>query len=140
MRYWDSSALLPLVTAEPESAALRRLYGQDPAVAAWWTTALECTSALERRRREGVLGDDPYQAARSRIHAWRQEWIELQPSDEVREVAERLVRTHPLRASDALQLSAAMAAAGMRPGSLEFVTLDQRLADAARREGFVVKP
>jgi uncharacterized protein len=45
---------------------------------------------------------------------------------------------HPLRAADALQLAAAFAAAERRPTSLELVTLDDRLADAARKEGFVV--
>lgn len=140
MRFWDSSAILPLVAVEPESAVLKRAYGEDREVATWWATPLECTSALERRRREGVLSAETYQAARSRLRDWHQEWIEMQPSDEIREVAERLLRTHPLRAADALQLAAAITAANMRPTSLEFVTLDQRLADAARREGFGVVP
>ena len=140
MRFWDSSALIPLITAEPESSVMRRAYAQDPEVVTWWATPLDCASALERRKREGVLGNDAYLAARSRIRDWHQEWIELQPSDEIRELAERLLRTHALRAADALQLAAATAAAAGRPSSLEFVTLDQRLADAARREGFGVVP
>jgi predicted nucleic acid-binding protein len=45
---------------------------------------------------------------------------------------------HPLRAADALQLGAALFAADGDPQSLELVTLDRRLADAARREGFPV--
>jgi hypothetical protein len=45
---------------------------------------------------------------------------------------------HPLRAADALQLAAAYAAAEQRPASLDMVTLDERLAIAARNEGFVV--
>jgi hypothetical protein len=45
---------------------------------------------------------------------------------------------HPLRAADALQLAAAVIAAERRPASLEVVTLDDRLASAARKEGFVV--
>ena len=44
----------------------------------------------------------------------------------------------PLRAADALQLAAAFAAAERRPASLEIVTLDDRLANAARKEGFAV--
>jgi hypothetical protein len=46
------------------------------------------------------------------------------------------LRVHPLRAADALQLAAAFVAAERRPSSLEIVTLDQRLAAAARKEGF----
>ena len=48
----------------------------------------------------------------------------------------RLIRDGVLRAADALQLAAAFLAAERRPSSLEIVTLDERLADAARREGF----
>jgi hypothetical protein len=48
------------------------------------------------------------------------------------------LRVHPLRAADALQLAAAFIAAERRPSSLEVVTLDDRLAAAARKEGFVL--
>jgi hypothetical protein len=50
----------------------------------------------------------------------------------------RFLRVHPLRAADALQLAAAFMAAERRPASLQVVTLDERLADAARREGFAL--
>jgi uncharacterized protein len=45
---------------------------------------------------------------------------------------------HPLRSADALQLAASFAAAERRPMSLELVTLDNRLGNAARKEGFTV--
>jgi hypothetical protein len=47
-------------------------------------------------------------------------------------------RVHPLRAAAALQVAAAFVAAERRPASLEIVTLDDRLANAARKEGFAV--
>jgi uncharacterized protein len=50
----------------------------------------------------------------------------------------RFLRVHPLRAADALQLAAAFVAAERRPSSLDIVTLDDQLAAAARKEGFVV--
>ena len=65
-------------------------------------------------------------------------WVEVQPSSSVRRVAIRLLRVHPLRAADALQLGAALVAAEDHPETLPFVTLDDRLADAATREGFEV--
>ena len=50
--------------------------------------------------------------------------------------------TFPARAStprrDSLQLAAAFVAAERRPPSLELITVDDRLAAAARKEGFVV--
>jgi predicted nucleic acid-binding protein len=45
---------------------------------------------------------------------------------------------HILRAADALQLAAAVVVAEGLPSSLDIVTLDERLAAAARREGFTV--
>lgn len=65
-------------------------------------------------------------------------WTELGPSDDLREQAMRLVRVHPLRAADALRLAAAIIASDFQPGSLEVVTLDTRLAEAAEKEGFRV--
>jgi hypothetical protein len=63
-------------------------------------------------------------------------WHEVEPGDDVRESAKRFLRVHDLRAADALQFAAAFFAAEARPATLEFVTLDDRLLEAARREGF----
>lgn len=65
-------------------------------------------------------------------------WHEIDPSDAVREAAVRFLRVHPLRIADALQLAAAFVAAERRPSSLEVITLDDRLAAAASKEGFVL--
>jgi uncharacterized protein len=67
-----------------------------------------------------------------------QDWLVITDFLAVRDHAERIVRSHPLRTADALQLGAAIAAAEEEPASLEFVTLDRRLAEAAIREGFQV--
>lgn len=45
---------------------------------------------------------------------------------------------HPLRAADSLQLAAAIVVADGAPRALPFVTLDDRLALAADKEGFPV--
>jgi hypothetical protein len=45
---------------------------------------------------------------------------------------------HPLRSAVSLQLAAAIVAADHDPASLPFVSLDERLNAAARREGFTV--
>ena len=56
----------------------------------------------------------------------------------MRESARRIVRVHDLQTADAFQLAAARVAADDQPGTLPFVTLDERLALAADREGFPV--
>jgi hypothetical protein len=77
-------------------------------------------------------------AAMGRLKGLRIAWHEVQPSQSMRDTSVRLLRVHPLRAADALQLSAAVIAADLVPSTLEVVTLDERLASAARREGFPV--
>jgi len=56
----------------------------------------------------------------------------------LRDAARRLLRVHDLRAADALQLAAALAAAEGRPMTLTLLCLDDRLGAAAEREGFPV--
>ena len=58
----------------------------------------------------------------------------------VRHRAERLLALHPLRAGDALQLSAALVACEERPEGELLVCLDARLREAAAREGFHLVP
>ncbi|MBA3496332.1 MAG: hypothetical protein H0T86_04435 [Gemmatimonadales bacterium] len=93
-------------------------------------------SALARLERDGALAGPGQRAASARLGALVAAWAEVEPGAVVREQAERLLRTHALRAADALQLAAAVVASGHRPPALPFVTLDQRLSEAARREGF----
>jgi uncharacterized protein len=65
----------------------------------------------------------------------------VQPGQRMRSIAIRLLRVHPLRAADALQLAAAVEASEHAPQTLPFVTLDERLHRSAEGEGFpVVSP
>jgi len=75
-------------------------------------------------------------AAIERMRALVGEWQEVLPSEPVRAMAQRLLRLHPLRAADSLQLAAAIIASEQDPPSLDFVSLDERLNAAAGREGF----
>ena len=104
----------------------------------WWGTPVECTAALARREREGALSVADTGAALERLRDVAAAWQEIVPSDAVRSTAQRLLRVHPLRAADSLQLAAAIIAAEHEPRTLEFVSLDARLNEAASREGFRV--
>ncbi len=65
----------------------------------------------------------------------------IAPTLRLRDRAGRLVAAHPLRAGDALQLAAALMWCDDAPSAATpFVCLDQRLRDAARREGFAILP
>ena len=138
MRFWDASAIVPLLIEERSSQALRALLTDDPLMVVWWATPTECASALARLNREGLLDAQSVRSAHKRLSQLVANWQEVDPHDEVRETAARFVRVHPLRAADALQLAAAFVAAARRPSSLEMVVLDERLAAAAQKEGFSV--
>ena len=84
------------------------------------------------RERDGLLGDSAAAAAIERLDVLGAAWLEMHPSAPLRRTAMRLLRVHPLRAADALQLAAAIAAAARgRVAVWAFVTLDDRLAQAA---------
>jgi len=141
VRFWDTSAIVPMLVDEPASGATLSAFELDPRLVVWWATPVECTSAIARRGREGQLSPADISVATLRLEAHVGSWEEVQPSHRVRTTAQRLCRTHPLRAADAFQLAAAIVAAASDPGTLPFVTLDERLALAAQQEGFpVVEP
>jgi predicted nucleic acid-binding protein len=138
MKFWDSSAIVPLLLAEPTTRAVQTLAVKDPTMLVWWASEVECASALARLDREAGLDDSAVRQAFERLRQLAEGWHEIDPSDAIREAAVRFLRVHPLRAGAALQLAAAFVAAERRPPSLEVVTLDERLAAAARKEGFAV--
>jgi predicted nucleic acid-binding protein len=138
MRFWDSSAIVPLLAGETYTGPMTREYEADPAMLVWWAASVECASALARREREGRLRGAPMSEALERLASLQSAWREVEPVDRVRRAAMRLLRVHPLCAADALHLGAALVAAEDNPRTLPFVTLDEELALAAEREGFVV--
>ena len=139
MRFWDTSALIPLLFEQESTVRIREILDQDPEVVAWWGTPVECASAAARLRREGVITVEEEDAVLRLLGDLREAWIEILPSGEVRGEAMRLLRVHSLKAADAVQLGAAILWAGPERGSW-FLTLDERLGLAARLEGFRVLP
>lgn len=141
MKFWDASAVVPLLVSEAPRDTLLDALGADPAMIVWWGTTVECTSALACREREGALGSADVSIAMTQLRDLGRKWHEVLPSELVRTTAQRLLRVHPLRAADALQLAAAIVASEGEPASLELVCIDDRVNDAASREGFrILRP
>ena len=138
MRFWDSSALVPLLVDERTSGRVLAAYLDDPELLVWWGSEIECVSAFARLEREGSLTRGSTLVALQRLERLAVAWREIQPVERVRQLAVRLLRVHPLRAADALQLAAAIVASEDHPETLPLVTLDDRLAEAAEREGFPI--
>ena len=138
VRFWDSSAIVPLVCAESASTLCRSWLRRDPVMLVWALAATEVVSALARKRREDALPTAVFAASKRRLGKLEQAWNEVAQYDAVRARARRLLETHPLRAADALHLAAALVVVEERPTTLEVVTFDGRLAQAAEKEGFRV--
>ncbi len=138
MRFWDSSALVPLVIEEERSAECRALRRTDRVIVVWALTRTEIVSAIRRLTREAKLDAAGASTALRRMEALARSWAEIDALDIVRERSERLLAAHVLTAADALQLGAALIQVRDRPKGRAFVTADARLAVAADAEGFDV--
>jgi predicted nucleic acid-binding protein len=139
MQFWDSSALVARLAGEPGAIKLHTLPASSPLVV-WWGTRLECESALARMERTMTGSRVLVAAYRQHLATLADHWHEVQPTPAIRGRAVELVRRWPLRAADALQLSAALEVAAPDPTHLQLITLDIRLADAARGEQLLVGP
>ena len=140
MRFWDSSAIVSLVVREDTWETLYTLLEERDPMFVWWGTPVECASALARLERSSLAEDAVLTTAYAFLAQLESEWHEIAPSAQVRDGARQLLRRHPLRAADSLQLAAAAVAAQGAPATLDLVCLDDRLRSAARREGFPVHP
>ena len=136
MRFWDASAVVPLVVAEAETTRCRTLLAEDAEIVVWCLTPVEVISALTRRVRENTLKVSDFRGARGRLLALERAWSEVTVVERVSDQARRLLERYPLRAADALQLAAALTLSDPDPRATAFVTLDHRLALAAEQEGF----
>jgi uncharacterized protein len=127
-----------MLVSEATTEAVEAILDSDPTMLVWWASEVECESAIARLERDGELSEAQALQARERLDTLAARWNVLQPVQGVRATARRLLRTHPLRAADSLQLAAAMTASEGDPTSIEIVVLDVRLTEAARREGLTV--
>lgn len=136
MKFWDSSAVVPLLVYEEATDTALARFREDPQLAVWWGTPVECASAIARLERDGAPADRVAQAF-ARLDDLAAAWAEVEPHEDIRQIARRLLRVHPLRAADALQLAAAYLVSERRPATLEVLTRDERVRLAALKEGFL---
>lgn len=138
MTFWDASALLALAFDDSRRSFAVRTLEKDDRMAVWWGASVEYVSAVARRERDGSLTAGEVAGALDLIGALSQVWYEVQPSRQIKMSAHRLLRVHPLRAADGLQLAAAIAVAEGDPSGVGFICFDTRLTAAAAREGFAI--
>ena len=74
VKFWDASAIVPLLIAETTTRSLQALARRDSDMLAWWGSQVECASAVARLERAGhldrsgaALAFDQVEAARRRV-------------------------------------------------------------------------
>ncbi len=104
---------------------------------AWWGSAIECASAIARLERDGVFDAEALRSNGDLFTQLSASWFDIKPSPSLRDQALRLLRVHPLRAADAMQLAAAIEWAGAGVRGM-FASYCDRLLAAAEPDGFAV--
>jgi predicted nucleic acid-binding protein len=140
MRFWDSSALIPLLVHEQSSDAMRAILSSDRRITASVITPIEIESALWRRRHHDEMDAEQHMSAEEMFAELTASWSEIADIISAQRIALDLLSRHTLRAADAIQLATAIVASNATVASLPFVTLDRDLRAAARAEGFTVLP
>jgi len=138
VRFWDSSAVVPLLVEQASSSRVAAWIAGDNTMVLWTLTPVEVVSGLRRLVRDKALAEEVARVAEARMEELVRVCHLIIDVEAVKSLAARLLRLHPLRAFDALQLGAALQWAEGHPQGRTLHTLDGRLALAAQREGFVV--
>ena len=141
MRFWDASAIVPLLVFENSSGLLQSHYAENPALLVWCLTPTEllsCPLSEEPRRRSRWISTG-HRATAARVTAGRL-GLKSRISTGSVSVPSGFSQSIPLKAADSLQLAAALIAIEDRPRGFGFLTLDGTLAEAAQKEGFRCVP
>ncbi|HEY6328073.1 MAG TPA: type II toxin-antitoxin system VapC family toxin [Blastocatellia bacterium] len=136
--FFDTSALVPLCIFQPASRTVRRAYRGFANCIVAWSTLIEATGAVYRAERTAGLVQRDRELALQSLRQLQQRWVEISPSDRVRDIALDVLDNYDLRAADAIQLASALEWCSGKPRNRHFVCLDRQLAATARTMGFTV--
>ena len=140
MKFWDSSAIVPLIVDEAQTDYCLGVLSQDQEMMVWCLSVVEVLSALCRRFREGAMRDQNFRNAKVRLNTIMERTYQVRSVDKVKARALRLLEVHSLRAADACQVASALVATQEDPTRVSVISFDQRIKQAATREGFDVDP
>lgn len=99
---------------------------------------VEVASALARRRREGRLTRRDLDRALSALRADIDAIALVEVLPEVVQVAIELLRRHPLRSGDSVQLASCLYLRRRAAEEVQFLAFDARLNNTARAEGLAL--
>ncbi|HWX39859.1 MAG TPA: type II toxin-antitoxin system VapC family toxin [Blastocatellia bacterium] len=136
--FFDTSAIVPLCIVQETSQRARQLYRRFTKQVVAWTTLIEATGAIHRAIGSGGVTHANAKRGLDRLNQLEGRWTELAADAWVRDTALDLLRTHDLRAGDAIQLASALVWCKEKARHRSFVCFDRKLLAAAESAGFDV--
>lgn len=136
--FWDTSALIPVFFKEDSSKILSNLFVERVENVIWDLTPIEIFSALCRRQRQKEISTEEFDRAWRAWQLIESKVYQVRSYESVKDRAVRILRIHPLKAADAMQLAAALVSTKEISQGHYFFTLDRSLCEAANKEGFSV--
>ena len=139
--YCDTSALVKCYCREAGSAAVLELRRQAEATAISVVGYAEVHSTINRKRRDGGISARNAERILREFDADWADLVRVEITPDLNRMAARLLRTHPLRAFDALHLaSALLLRTRLRQTDVSFSGFDDKQRLAAVRERLPVVP
>src|SRR5438552_7581764 len=108
VRFWDSSAVVPLLIHQERSSRVASWVSGDNVMVVWTLTPVEVVSELRRLVRERAVSEDAARVAEIRLGEMRERCHVVIDVEVVKSLESRLLRLHSLCAFAALQLVAAL--------------------------------
>lgn len=140
VKFWRTSAIVPLCVSEPRSSTVRAILVKDLSMAFRWAMRTECVSAPMRAVREGGLGAGVNGKQDRLSRNW---WTHGRRFSRARPFVKTRSRCWPftpLGPAAASELAAALMWRQGGPAGVLSVSFDARSRDTAHEEGFAPLP
>jgi predicted nucleic acid-binding protein len=136
--YLDTSALVKLYIDEAESTAVKQRVEVARIVSTSRVAYVEARAGIARKFREAELSKTEYKHMIEDLEEDWQSYFIVEVSESITKLAGQLVHRNPLRGFDAIHLASALFLKNRTHLELSFACVDERLKDAARREGLTI--
>jgi predicted nucleic acid-binding protein len=136
--FFDSSAIVPLCIVQEASQTARQFHRSSTKQVVAWTTLIEATGAIYRAVDVAGLSQANAKRGLDRLTQLESRWAVVAADVRVRDIALDMLRSHDLRAGDAIQLSSALVWCKEKARHRSFVCFDKKLIAAAQAVGFDV--
>ena len=137
--YFDTSVLVKNYVNKEHTEAVVAYWGQTETIVISEIAYAEFFSAVNRRRREGSLSEEDYQAITERFKNDWEAFEKIPVNPRLNQQIEDLLTQYPLRGFDAIHLASALSfRQHLADEPLLFICADRRLCETAQAENLDV--